>query len=297
MTQVGPISRASVERKMGGKPVLRLLLQDSDDLTAALLGLPPDGSAGVPAVQSLVRERHEGVFAVQVLERRLGRSDLLLQELEGTPMPDKLRQEFRAVGRGALIAGDSFASMVGNDLDVLVLSAQAELTLRPWRDADTGYLISPPPSWEWSWDASTIRWFIERFTPAEPLEAAQLGVTLERVVGAVKRRLGAHVIVFNAASFDPHDEVHTYHGIPDTLAVKIQRFNLALTQVSVRTGISIVDVDRLLAELGGAQHVLEALVYSTDAHRATREEFLRILEDIGFFEHRWLAMQVGQRHQ
>jgi hypothetical protein len=245
----------------------------------------------------MVRERHEGAFTVRVLERRLGRSDLVLQELEGTPMPEELRQDFCAVGLRALVPGDSFVNVAGNDLDVLVLSAQAELTLRPWRHAASGYLVSVPPGWERSWEASAIRWFTQCFTPAEPQNAMQLAMTLERVVAAVKRQRGPHVIVFNAASFDPDDEVHTYHYIPDTLAVMIQRINLALMQVSVRTGISIVDVDRLIAELGGARHVLRALVYSADAHRAMREEFVRVLEDIGFFEHRWLTMQVGQRHR
>jgi hypothetical protein len=289
MTQVQAVRARTAERKMGGKPLLRLFVQESDDLTMSLLS-SSGGSEGDLPVNSLVRQRHQGAFGIEVLEHRAGRSDLLLQEMEGTPMPEEL-----SAGPIAALGSRQSSSLFDEDVDLVVLSGQAELTQTLWRHAATGYLITPPRGWEREWDSSTAQWFAQHFTPAEPLHPSQLKETLERLVAVVKQRLGAHVIAFNASSFDPDDHVHTYRGVEDTLAIHVQRLNLALMKASVYTGMSIVDVDRLIAELGGEQHVVQALQYSADAYRAMREEFVRVLEDIGFFEHRWLTMQVGQR--
>jgi hypothetical protein len=116
-----------------------------------------------------------------------------------------------------------------------------------------------------------------------------------RIVRAIKARLGAHVIVFNCSPLDPEERVHNYCGREDTLPVRVHRFNLALLELSVLEGISVIDVDRIIGELGGEQHVLEALRYSPAAHQALAQEFLRVLEDIGFFEERPLMPQVGCR--
>ena len=75
----------------------------------------------------------------------------------------------------------------------------------------------------------------------------------------------------------------------------IQQLNLAVMELSVLDGISVIDVDRIVAELGGREHVQEFLSYSPDARAAIRDELVRVLEEYGFFEPRPLLLQVGRR--
>jgi hypothetical protein len=127
------------------------------------------------------------------------------------------------------------------------------------------------------------------------LDVGRFRQTLVDLVRAVKAGSGAHVIVYIGSSVDPADSTVNYHGRPEPTAVRIQRAGLAALEVSVLEGISIVDVDRIMAELGADAHVTDALAYSAEASRAICADVLRILEEIGFFEKRLLVMQIGRR--
>lgn len=114
------------------------------------------------------------------------------------------------------------------------------------------------------------------------------------LIRSVKGHSGAHVIAFNCSSVDPGDIVNNYYRREDTFSVRVHRFNLALFQLSVLEGISIIDVERLIGQMGGDRHVTAPQQYTCDAYHAIRVEFHRVLADIGFFEERPLVMQIGQ---
>jgi hypothetical protein len=174
----------------------------------------------------------------------------------------------------------------GGAWDVVVFSLEPEIAQPPWRHRESGYLAyaaagAQPPA--------------DRFELAEPLPAARSKENLARLIAAAKESLDAHVLVCNCSSIDPDDEVHNYHGRPDTMALHIHKLNLALMDLSVQEGISILDVERLISEMGAERHVVAACRYSDEAYEAIGQEFLRVLEDIGFFENRPLILQVGQK--
>lgn len=110
-----------------------------------------------------------------------------------------------------------------------------------------------------------------------------------------KTRLDAHVIVFNCSSVDPKDSVYNFFNREDTFSVRVHRFNLALFQISVAEGISIIDVERLIGQMAGERHVKAPLEYTDEAYLRICQELHRVLADIGFFEERPLVMQLGQR--
>jgi hypothetical protein len=118
---------------------------------------------------------------------------------------------------------------------------------------------------------------------------------MQRAVRILKDDVGCHVIVQNASSVDPEDTTINYHGIPDPLAVRIHRLNLRLLELSMLEGISILDADRVIAELGAGKHVAKVLDYSADACEAIARELVRVLGDYGFFEERPLVPQLGRR--
>lgn len=118
-----------------------------------------------------------------------------------------------------------------------------------------------------------------------------------RAIGVSKERLGAHVVAFNMATGDPDGHQHTFVDGEEPFLIRAHKLNLALIELSYAHGISVIDVDRVVAELGAAAHVLGRASYSAEAIVAIQEEFVRVLGDIGFFESRPLLMQVGNPEQ
>ncbi|MEY2423202.1 MAG: hypothetical protein QOI95_3269 [Acidimicrobiaceae bacterium] len=78
------------------------------------------------------------------------------------------------------------------------------------------------------------------------------------------------------------------------LSLAIARLDLASIRLSIAHGLSLIDVDRTIAELGADAHVEGVLAYSAVASRAIRHELLRVLDEYGFFDDRSLLEQVGQ---
>jgi hypothetical protein len=246
---------------------MKWLIKASRDLGAFLEGEPgKEGGAVGPA---------DLVNVPQVVVEPPARSDLLLQQLEGSPLtdlPDDLAVE--------LI--DSFVSGVTSpNLEIVVFSILPEVTSRVWRHRRRGYVVSPSDDRQRAWPSELRESFQEHFIETEPINPRKSFTNLVRFVNEVHEKSKATFVFFNCSSVDPEDEVHSYYGQAETLSMRVHRFNLMAMKLSQETGGSIVDVDRLIAELGARQNVLEPFRYSQPANRAIRAEFERILRDRG----------------
>jgi hypothetical protein len=118
------------------------------------------------------------------------------------------------------------------------------------------------------------------------LDRSAFTSTATQVIDAAQTA-GCRVFVVNGSTVVPP-------GQP-TVSLAIAGLNLAAIELSMATGISVVDADRALAELGGDEHVVDPMSYSPVATAAIRRELVRVLEDYGFFDDRALLAQVGQR--
>jgi hypothetical protein len=117
---------------------------------------------------------------------------------------------------------------------------------------------------------------------------------LVSVIRKIKEKVGAHILVPNVSTLDPSDPVFTYHGVTEEpWTLRGHRLNLMLIGVSHDEGISIIDVDRKIAEVGGDQAVTGAARYGEAGCSAIVEEVVRIVEDYGFLDDRPLMEQVG----
>jgi hypothetical protein len=123
---------------------------------------------------------------------------------------------------------------------------------------------------------------------------AALRADLVSVIRQIKEKVGAHILVTNVSTLDPADPVFTYHGVTEEpWTLRGHRLNLMLTDVSHDEGISIIDVDRKIAEVGGDIAVAGAARYSGPGCEGIVEEIVRIVEDYGFLDDRPLMEQVG----
>ena len=111
-------------------------------------------------------------------------------------------------------------------------------------------------------------------------------------------QLGSHVLVANASTIDPADATHNYAGTTtDPVSLRVHRLAHMLVGVSHEEGISIIDIDRVIAELGATGNVEAAMSYGPAACAAIADELVRVLEDYGFFDERTLVAQVGAKRK
>ena len=112
-----------------------------------------------------------------------------------------------------------------------------------------------------------------------------------RTIGAVKEKTGANVFWLNTSTVDTSEHVFNYHGLPrEPRSLRVQRLSLALVGLSHELGISVIDVDRVLAERG-VDNVEDPAARTS----VIRSEVFRVLEDYGYFDDRPIAVQVGQQ--
>lgn len=277
--------------KCGGSGRLRVVIKGHRDLTDCLL--PPISQGNGPQGGLVDRLREKWECAVTVLVEPGGRSDVFFQQLEGGAIPDEWHESWP--GDPRRLAQAFSTGLLDEPTDVVVLSLQSELLAPVWRHQPTGVLWSPPEGWEQEWTLAERQWVGERFAPGSLQSCDEFRGNFSRLIRTLKDRCEAHMIVFNCSSIDPSDHAHNYHDLEDTFAVRVNRFNLALMELSLLEGISIVDADHLLAELGGERHIVTAGRYSVEANEALCRECARVLGEIGFFEPRPLVMQIGQR--
>lgn len=129
-------------------------------------------------------------------------------------------------------------------------------------------------------------------TPEQAVEAVQ--EDLVAAVGSIKERVGAHILVANVSTVAPDDRPLNYHGLAEEpFSLRAHRLDLMLVGVSHDVGISIIDIDRILAELGTGGNVDGAGVYAEKACGTIAGEVVRVLDDYGFFDDRPLVAQVG----
>lgn len=102
-------------------------------------------------------------------------------------------------------------------------------------------------------------------------------------------------IVLNGSTFDPTESSSSWAGAAPPLSLMVHRLDAALIELSVLDGIAIVDIDRLVAETGGAGIVRGLLEYRPECSATVTAEIVRILDDSRFFAPGPSVTQVGRR--
>lgn len=119
---------------------------------------------------------------------------------------------------------------------------------------------------------------------------------LRAIVNEIKTKVQAHILISSLSTLDPSDPMYTLHGqSEEPFTLRAQRLNLMLVGVSHQEGISIIDVDRIIAEVGGSESVTGPGRYNASGAAAVLNEIVRILDDYGFMDDRPLMEQVGAK--
>jgi hypothetical protein len=226
-------------------------------------------------INEILNARHPDC-RVRVQHETWTRSDALLAA-SGT-IPKELLA--RDLPLGAYQLGTQFGTnLFEANPDVFVLSIQPDVSFGLLRHRRDGYLFEP---YGWSgWKADDYAWLRASFVSTGHLTPAESMANLRLIIDRLRAHSTAPILIYNLSCFVPGEQVHDHSGLGDLLSTRIRRFNLALIELSQETGISIIDVDTVLARTGAERMKYDAIHLTAEGCRAVTEEVVRVLEDLG----------------
>jgi lysophospholipase L1-like esterase len=104
---------------------------------------------------------------------------------------------------------------------------------------------------------------------------------LRAIIGRIRQSSEAPILVYNVSSIVPGETVHCLQGLGEIYSTRCRRFNLGLAELSEETGISVVDVDSIVARAGADKLKIDAMHLTADGYRLVAEEVVRIFIDLG----------------
>lgn len=247
------------------------------DLRDSLHSLRIGGKVLWNGVNDIVRARFPGAL-IRLRHEVWSRSDALLQT-NGT-VPAAIAERRLPLDPYTSAAQFS-AALFEADFDVIVLSILPDLATSLVRHRRDGYLFYPH-NWQ-AWPSEDAAWLRNEFAGVDILDVESSMHNLTRIIARLRERSRAPILIYNVSAVVPGDSVHCYEGMGEIFANRIRRFNLGLVELSRQTGISIVDVDTLLARAGADRLKLDTIHLNAEGCRLVAEEVVRILDDLGCF--------------
>jgi hypothetical protein len=271
------------EHKLGGKANLRIVAQASPDIVASLVGADVGAPSSDFRLSHLVAAKHGGSVRIDLIPLPPVRSANLVSQLE----------QLLAHGLGQQQPAPAADEHRGADIDVVVFSLLPDLVPLVLTDREGNAGVDSFQTWG-KYGPDQLTWTVEHTPPPTGESVWEWKERVTQLIRFVKEQLTSHVIIYNCSALYPGEYIHNYKNISDTITERIKRYNLSVIELSIAEGISIIDVERIVAQAGD-RFLVDCLRYTNEAYAAIGTEFLRVLDDIGFFEARPLTMQLGQQ--
>lgn len=245
-----------------------------DSLHSCVIG----GQLHWNGINDILRKRYPGTL-IRLKHETFVRSDALLAATG--EVPSELAN--REVPLGPYPAPMQFSTAIFDfKADVYVLSMMPDVATCPLRHKQTGFMFYPNDVT--AWPAPDRDWLRSEFESLPLMDVQTSIANTERVIDKIREKSEAPILIYNMSPIVPGPIVHCLAGLDETFAMRIRRFNLALAELSERTGISIIDVDEILARAGADALKVDAMHLAPDAYRLIAEEVVRVLEDLYVIE-------------
>jgi hypothetical protein len=212
--------------------------------------------------------------STRVVREAAGRFDVLLQRIAAagavpeSGVPPSLHAWF---------AAQFTTSLTSADLTMGVLSVRDEVVADVWRHRAQGWLVQPPAGFATEWDDEQRGWLArEHELTSRPSPAASVDL-LRRISASVTG--GAVLVVYNISTYDPAGVRHDF--TEDVFPILAHRIDLELERTAGEAGIALIDVDRSVAEYGGAKAVIAPATYTDAAAAVIAEDALAAINEFG----------------
>jgi hypothetical protein len=229
-------------------------------------------------INDVLRGSHPGCV-VRLKHETWTRSDAVLRS-DGI-VPKELGD--RQLPLGSYPAETQFSrALFETKADAIILSIQPDVTTSLMRHRKEGFLLYTSEIEQWS--ADDRHWLRTEFERTGSLELAESMTNMAAIIEKVREQSEAPILIYNLSPIVPGEAIRCHQGVGEIYSTRVRKFNLGLIELSEKTGISIIDVDSLLARKGADALKLDPLHLTPEGHQLVAEEVVRVLEDVGVFD-------------
>jgi lysophospholipase L1-like esterase len=132
-----------------------------------------------------------------------------------------------------------------------------------------------------AWPAGDRAWLQSNYEASGLLSVEAAMNNLAATVAKIRERSEVPILIYNLSPIIPGDQIHCYAGLGET---RIHKFNLALEELSENSGISIIDVDTIVARHGADALKLDAVHLKPQGYSLVAREVVRVLDDLGVLD-------------
>lgn len=256
---------------------LTIFAKGNLDVRDSLIAFRIGGDVKWNGVNETVRPRFPDT-TVRVRHEVFSRSDALLAA-NGSVPPRLL--EWRPPLGPFSIENQFSTALFEAAYDIVVLSIQSDVMTSLARHRRDGFLFHPYN--RETWPAEDKHRLSQDFERSAMLDVETSMANFDRIIERIRARSSAPILVYNVSAVVPGELVHSHRGVEGALSTRIRQFNLGLVALSQRTGISIVDVDSIVARAGADRVKLDPIHLTAEGCRLVAEEVTRVLDDLGCF--------------
>ena len=229
-------------------------------------------------INEVLKVSHPGCLA-RVKHETWTRSDALLHS--NGIVPEVLSS--RQLPLGAYPLESQFSRAIfETKADAIILSIQSDVTAGLVKHKADGFLFYAHEPAQWS--AEDRRWLQSDFEVVPKLEAVDSMANFASIIDTIRERSEAPILIYNMSSITPGESIHCYQGFGEPYSTRVRKFNLGLIELSEETGVSIIDVDSLVARKGADALKLDTIHLTPVGYRLVAEEVVRVLADLGVLE-------------
>ncbi|MBB2201002.1 SGNH/GDSL hydrolase family protein [Gluconacetobacter tumulisoli] len=257
---------------------LTLFAKGNVDVHDALHSCRIGGTVQWNGINEILRGSYPGL-SMRLRHETLTRSDAVLSATGTVPAS----MAGRDLPLGNYPTTSQFSSaLFTTPADAVFLSILPDVATELVRHRTEGYFLYPADAATWT-DADR-RWLRSEFAPTGFLTVEQSMENFTKIIEKLRQERDVPILIHNLSSVIPGDGVHCYLGLDETFSTRVRRFNLALVELSEATGISIVDVDTIIARHGADRMKLDTFHLTPEGYRRVAEEAVRVLADLGVFD-------------
>jgi len=259
---------------------IKLFIKGNVDVHDSLHSCIIGGVLQWNGINDILRKQYPDTL-IRIKHETFTRSDALLAASGGVPP---------ALAACAMplapypLASQFSQAVFETDCDAIVLTIQPDTVARLFRHRESGALF-----YVHDWDAQAPddrAWLSTHFERSGPLTPAESMANFARIIARIRGRTEAPIIIYNVSSVVPGETVHCLLGLGETFSTRMRRFNLGLAELSEKTGVSIIDVDNLMARHGADRMQVNGLHLTAAGYEVVAAQVAAVLEDLGLLERR-----------
>lgn len=278
-----------------------VIVSESMDFPEPRRGILLKGGCDLPSVFTAAPLMRDGIKGTVAIARHIwgtggNRSDQILQTLDGVDL-DAVAETRQMLHLSEHYFEPTFFDKTFRvpqmpeagefTKDVIVMAIGTDETRQMYRHKEHGFIIDPGGWWlnqdlgRVLKDLDTVNWFRANFERIGRLTVEEFKANTTRLVGEIRNRLGSQVMFYNTLALDPANPTHNYQLVKTAHAARRREFSIALSELSAELNVPVVDIDRILKNMGVEEQV-DFAHFPVDRMGPIGEEVYRILHAVDF---------------